>query len=282
MEKIVEINTYPTIKNAIMLCLILLGLNIALGFLIQIGQTLGFFPNIVLQKNVVLGLVNIMSFFVVLFIGFKKTKKSFNEVFKFNKVSPNLWCATIIFSFGLVIIASELDNLLFFLIPMPDFLKQIMDELMVGNLIISVFMIGAVAALTEELFFRGLILEGFTNNYTKNKAILFSALIFGFIHLNPWQFLTAFLFGFITAFITIETNSILLPLFIHFFNNSLYTISVKFKDIVSISGFNVYSMNESGFQPAWFTLSGIFFIMLGSLIFIKWKKNQAPKVSKNL
>ena len=73
------------------------------------------------------------------------------------------------------------------IIPMPDWAIEMFKDafnLSVPNII----MISIFAPLLEETLVRGLVLRGYLLNYTPNKAIIASAIFFGAIHLNPWQF----------------------------------------------------------------------------------------------
>ncbi|MDR2921722.1 MAG: hypothetical protein LBU85_00080, partial [Treponema sp.] len=107
-----ENKIYPTIKNSILLCLLFLGIQIGLGFLTGIAQIVFRYSEISLIAGVLTALTSIISFGIVIFIGFRKTKRKFNDVFKFNKVSAFLWVAIIVFMIGFVIVTSEMDNLL--------------------------------------------------------------------------------------------------------------------------------------------------------------------------
>ena len=226
-----ENKMYPTIKNAILLCLLFLGIQIGLSLLIGIFQMIFRLSDTSLLAGVLTILTSIISIGIVLWVGFKKTKRKFNEVFKFNRVPVFLWIAVTVFMAGFVIVLSEMDNLLQYILPVPEIFRDIFQTLMVEQIfIIAIISVGIIPAFTEELLFRGLILDGLKNNYSKRKAIIISALLFGIIHLNPWQFYSAFIIGLISAWICIETNSILLSIYIHFFNNALYTIAVRYKD----------------------------------------------------
>jgi len=270
-----EKKSYPTIKHAILLCILLLGIQLGFGLIIGI---LRYILNIS-ENSPIAGVFNILfsviSFFIVLLIGFKKTKRSFNEVFKINNVSIYLWLATIIFSLGFVILSSELDNIIFYFLPMPEWFKGLFGTLMIEQpLIISIIYIGLIAALFEELFFRGLILDGLYKNYSKNKAIIVSAILFGIIHLNPWQFVSAFIMGLIMAWILIESKSIWLCVYFHLFNNLLYTITERNRELIPIKGFNNAFQTSIEFQPLWFTLSGLLILSVGTIMLIKgFKKN---------
>jgi membrane protease YdiL (CAAX protease family) len=265
-----EDRNYPTIKNSILLCLLFLGIQIVLGLLFGVFQLIFNISNISLYAGIFPNLFSTISFGIVLLIGFKETKRKFNEVFKFNKVSPFLWGATIIFMIGFVIIISELDNLLNYILPMPETFRNIFETVMAEQIfIISIIVIGIIPAFTEELFFRGLILDGLNSNYSKRKAIIISAILFGAIHLNPWQFLSAFIIGLFSAWICIETKSILLCIYIHFFNNVLYTVVVRFKNLIPIKGFNTNNVTPVEFQPLWFDLIGLVILILGIILIKK-------------
>jgi membrane protease YdiL (CAAX protease family) len=267
---IMENKVYPTIKNAILLCLLFIGIQIGLGFIIGVLQLTLIIDDTSLSSGVLTALANIISFFIVLLIGFKKTKRKFNEVFKFNMVPPFLWVATIIFTTGFIIVISEMDNLLNYFLPPPEMFRSLFETLIMGqSLIISIIIIGILPAFSEELFFRGLILDGLVNNYSKRTAIIISALLFGIIHLNPWQFYSGFIIGLFSAWICIETKSILLCIYIHFFNNALYTISVRYGELVPVKGFNSNFASSGEFQPIWFTLSGVIILIIGAIMLVK-------------
>ena len=264
-----ETKVYPTIKNTILLCLLFLGIQIGLGFIIGVIQLILNLPDASPLMGIMYILTSIISFGIVLLVGFKKVKRKFNEVFKFNKVSTFLWISVIIFSFGLIIIISELDNLLNFIFPMPDFFRGIFEIFMSEQIfVIAIIFVGIIPALFEELFFRGFILDGLSQNYSKRKAIIISALLFGLIHLNPWQFFTGFIIGLIVAWICIETKSILLCIYIHLFNNVMYTLTVRYRDIVSIRGFNTNFETPGEFQPILFTLSGLLILIIGTIMLL--------------
>jgi len=265
-----ENKIYPTIKNAILLCLLFLGIQLGLGLLIGIFQIIFRLSDTSLLAGVLTDIASIISFGIVLWVGFRKTKRKFNEVFKFNGVSVFLWIAVIVFMIGFVIVISEVDNLLNYILPMPEMFRNIFETLMAEQIfIIAIISIGIIPAFTEELLFRGLILDGLKNNYSKRKAIIISALLFGIIHLNPWQFCAAFIIGLVSAWICIETNSILLSIYIHFFNNVLYTIAVRYKDLIPIEGFNSNSATPVIFQPWWLDVSGLAILTMGTIMLIK-------------
>jgi len=265
-----ENKVYPTIKNSILLCLLFIGIQLGLGILLGISQMVFKVSEITLLFGVLTALTSIISFGIVLLVGFKKTKKNFNEVFKFNNVSPLLWIGIVVFMIGFVILLSELDNILNYILPMPEMFKNVFETLMAEQIfVVAIIVVAIVPAFTEELFFRGLILDGLNKNYTKRKAIIISALLFGIIHLNPWQFFGAFCIGLFSAWVCINTNSIWLGIYIHLFNNALYTITTKYKNIIPIKGFNAINAITVEFQPLWFNIIGLLITILGIILLKK-------------
>jgi len=265
-----EGKNYPKIKNAVLLCLLVIGIQLGLGGIV--GLIIGLFgfgtDSIPYGLGIILG--QIISFAVVILIGYKKTGKNFNEVFFINKVSLNYWIAVIVFMFGFVILSSELDNVLEYFLPMPLFLEDTFESIMVEQLFIfSIILIVIVPTITEEMLFRGIIVSGFKENYSGKKTIIVSALLFGLIHLNPWQFVSAFIIGLFSAWLCLRTKSIFLCLYIHFFNNLLGLIAMKFRDILPIKGFNTAYAGEPVFQPLWFDAIGLIVMVLGILLILR-------------
>jgi membrane protease YdiL (CAAX protease family) len=263
-----KINAYPTIKKAVVLCLILLGIEIFAGIILAL--VLGFIgvDNKDFIEDLAAIYITLAAFCVVLIIGYKETNKKFNEIFKFNKISLNLWIAVIIFMFGFIIISSEIDNLLNFILPMPEFMVDVFKSMLSSDyLVISIIMVGIMPAFLEEMLFRGIILGGFRENYSQRKAIVVSALLFGLAHLNPWQFVSSFIIGLIMAWIFIKTESILPCIYMHLFNNLLAVLVMKFGDTVTIRGFNS-DISEHAFQPLWFNSIGIVLTGIGILLLI--------------
>lgn len=79
---------------------------------------------------------------------------------------------------------------------------------------------GVVGPIFEELMFRGWVLFGFMNRYTPRRAIVFSSLIFGLLHLNPVMIAYAFPFGCLCAWMVKRTGSLLPAIVSHIIVNT--------------------------------------------------------------
>ena len=106
-------------------------------------------------------------------------------------------------------------------LPMPESLKEFFGE--IGNQgWVSIFSLVIMAPLLEEWLCRGVALKGLIKNgYSPTSAIIWSAFMFGIIHLNPWQALPAFLMGLLFGWIYWRTKSLWSVIFLHAVNNGL-------------------------------------------------------------
>lgn len=77
-----------------------------------------------------------------------------------------------------------------------------------------------LAPIAEELIFRGVVLRC-SAKISGRFAIFFSALMFGLMHGNPYQFVLAFLIGIPLAMIAMKTGSIIPSIICHMANNLL-------------------------------------------------------------
>ena len=262
-----ENKAYPKIKNAILLCLFLLGIQVGAALVFGIFLRLFGLGNESMIDGVGTSFIYLLTFGLVILIGYKKTGKKINEVFMFNNIPLNLWIAVIVFMFGYVILSSELDNLIIYILPMPEFFQELFNSMLANEyIIISIVLVGILPAFAEEMLFRGVILSGFKENYSQKKAIIISSLLFGLVHLNPWQFVTAFISGMIIAWICLQTKSILPCIYIHLFNNLLSVLVMNYGDMIPINGFTV-AYYDPAFKPLWVDAIGIVLTGIGVLLF---------------
>lgn len=109
--------------------------------------------------------------------------------------------------------------------------------------IVFVLMVVVAAPILEEVFFRGVLLQGFINKgFSSQKAIFITSLIFGVIHANPWQLVGAGVLGIFLGWIYYKTNSLLYPILLHAFNNLISTIIFYFSNTENI--FDVFNISK--------------------------------------
>jgi membrane protease YdiL (CAAX protease family) len=121
------------------------------------------------------------------------------------------------------------------------------------------------APVLEELLFRGIILKGMLNmKMNPTKAIVVSALIFGLIHGNPWQTTGAFFLGLVLGWVYQKTQSLIIPILLHAFNNGIASLMMIYGNVESFGDF--FSVSE------WVIfVVGLIILLLFAFLFVKNK-----------
>ncbi len=105
-----------------------------------------------------------------------------------------------------------------------EYFIQLMSQL-TDNPVVMIIMTVIMAPIFEEIIFRGIIQKGLINKGVEPwKAILYASIIFGVVHGNPWQFISAVMLGCVLGLVYHKTKSLLMPILLHAFNN--FTLSL--------------------------------------------------------
>jgi membrane protease YdiL (CAAX protease family) len=96
----------------------------------------------------------------------------------------------------------------------------------VSVLIFNIFLIGLVAAVSEELMFRGVAIRVF-EKFVKNPHVVIwtVAFIFSAIHLQFYGFIPKFLLGALMGYLLLWTKSLWIPIIAHFTNNTFAVLA---------------------------------------------------------
>ncbi len=175
------------------------------------------------------GLTIIFCWAVMLYIR-EKAGVPFRELFPLRPVHLAFWPPVVLTLLGAMIVVAEADSLMSMVLPLPNWLKELLETLVGGPLWASLLAAVIVAPLTEELLFRGVILRGLLLHYSAPKAIIASSLLFGLIHLNPWQAVGAVMLGALFGWWYVRTRSLTLCIFGHAFNNLVAVLLFRFGD----------------------------------------------------
>lgn len=172
---------------------------------------------------------------LIIFICLKISKKIFpgkNKEFNESKsrfLLKKSMVSCICMILGFVLVKSVIiSNWILYLHIVPSkniFNTYIQNATIINTIVISIQVI-IIGPIIEELIFRkillGKLLEKFSNRPI--KAIVYSALIFGIVHLNIIQGVAAFGGGIILGLIYYYTKSIKATIFTHILNNFLIII----------------------------------------------------------
>jgi len=123
---------------------------------------------------------------------------------------------------GLVVGIGMINVLLLTLFPMTPSEEAMFEQMMSGGFVAALFSCIAAPVL-EEMLFRGIILRSFLRQYSRRAAILGSAALFGFAHLNVYQLATGFVIGIIAGWLYERSRSLWPCIVLHAAYNSAVT-----------------------------------------------------------
>lgn len=206
-------NLYPTIRQ---------GFGI-LGYLLLIAICLGMITAVISPRGNMSSLIMVLVYSISLGLTIRyASRKKGSDQFSFTPIPGISYLFIIPATIALFILYEPVINL----IPVPDWARTLFD--LEDSDPFDLFSIIIAAPLLEEILFRGIILDGFLKRYSPGKAIVWSSLLFGLIHLNPWQFIAAFTIGLATGWIYWKSKSLLPCIIIHFVTNASAVAIAKF------------------------------------------------------
>jgi membrane protease YdiL (CAAX protease family) len=226
------------------------------------------------EHPAVMGCINLVAFGVVIALGAFFAKAPLREIFPVKPVRLALVLPLLLSLAGAVIVLSEADNWMRSVLPPPQWLARFFADLIMAKHSFwgSLFALSVVAPVTEELFFRGLVMHGFLSRYSMRNSVLISAVLFGLIHLNPWQLISGISLGLLLGWWFVRTRSLLPCLAGHALANGTLLFATRFP--FRIPGFNAGSPLDSTveFQPLWFDLLGLALLVGGVWLFAAWSR----------
>jgi membrane protease YdiL (CAAX protease family) len=217
------------IKDGALLCLFLMG-------------TLAPFDVLFYLFRINLKIMERLAFLgMVLIIARRFGNRELPAIMKWRKISAAVFCSLIVMFSGIEMLRLEAVYALQIILPIPE---GFFGTEAGGNVMITVISGAVFPAFTEEIFFRGILLRRLRRRYTERRALAVGALLFGAMHLNPWQALTAFIAGLFLGWIYMRFKTIWPCIFFHAYSNVL-------------ASFMVF--------PA---IHPLLFVMLGALLFL--------------
>jgi len=245
-------SAFPSFLDAVALSIILMVGVIGVPFLLPPSA----------QSVWIEDVVRAVVFAGVLWLGWRISGRPLAVVFPIRPVSGSLMLAVVVTTVGVIVTGMELNRLVQRLWPMPEWLvSQLEAALERGPRGLVILRLAVLVPLAEELFVRGLILDGFRRRHATWRAIAGSALIFAALHLNPWQAVPAFLAGLLLGWWVARSGSLIPALVSHALVNgtfAVFALTLSRTDPASGEGALLWS-RYPGLQP----VLGVVFLVGG-------------------
>ena len=258
---------YPTIGQAFGIFGIYIVFALGVGLVFPVIFKLFGYENIPLLNLLGYTAAGVLTLWFV--VMFRKKSAGRGPIVIFGGMPLLLTILLLVLTPALAIVIEPLSTL----IPIPEMVEKIF-ALLEDKTIYTGIMVVVIGPLFEEILFRGMILDGFLKRYSPWKSILWSSLIFGLFHLNPWQFVPAFILGILMGYVYWKTGSLWLCIFVHFINNGLSYLALFFVDEQNAVVADLFPEHRD-YLLSYFISVGI--VILGTLWLIQLTKNKQLK-----
>ena len=265
---------YPNLKQSIWLVVIMVFIDIVLGSALAfMDVTLGQTPRLI---DYVIWISCLPVFALLVLYAKRRSGRPWSDILLFRTVPWKMYLPLTVSIVGLGIILFNLANFVQYLIPVPEGTLDIFRDLMGRETpyAFAFYNLAIQAPLTEEIFFRGVILGGLLAHCTQSRAIFWSAFLFAVVHMNPWQFPGALILGLVFAWWVVQSGSLLPALFGHALNNFLAVTTARLELFGPMEDWDVVV-----FLPWWLFACGVILALIGLWWFSQIAKNRGEQVN---
>lgn len=128
----------------------------------------------------------------------------------------------------------------------------------IGSLVIAILVVGILAGLSEEMFFRGALQRLLvTGTWNRHLAVWFAAFIFSAVHMQFFGFIPRLLLGAFFGYTALWTGNLWIPVIAHAFNNSLVAIAMWLRQTQTLK----VDVDTIGTEPSHGILVGLSIIL---------------------
>ena len=223
----------------------------------------------------VLAVANGLAMVPTVWLGSLICRRPWRQLIAFGPMPWRLVPVALLMGLGGFVLCSEVENMTRMVLPMPRVMVEIFKRMfdVTGAPVGAAIALIVVAPCTEEPICRGWVLGSLLPKWRPWKAIVVSGLIFGLMHMNPWQFFYASVLGFVLGWLYWRTGSVWLCAFVHALNNGLSWFFSYFNP--EIQGLTTGGYGDRPqFQAWWLDVAAAVVLVLG--IWLLHKQTPAP------
>lgn len=259
----IQKGTIPAVGD-ILMCLVVVLL--AMIYVSSIVRIFHFFGSLVATQL----LICIVPILVVWYM-----KSDVKSLFCLNRPRVSAALGSILFYIGIYSIMLVVSTLLSAVFQeSAQNVEETFAEIMEQPFVLLVLVIAVMPAVGEELLFRGLTFGSLRANYSTKWAVCVSALIFGVFHMSIVKLIPTAMLGACFAIVVSKSGSIFLSMLLHFINNLLSVVAMKYPEKIE-KIFPVLAKSEfSGIDFICLLLVGVVSAGAGYLVLKKSTINQ--------
>ncbi|RDY26938.1 CPBP family intramembrane metalloprotease [Romboutsia weinsteinii] len=257
--------TIPGISDGVVLYGVGLLLFIYIGSLVQMkfGMT-----GLGITQIMIIGLPLIFAHYI---------KTDFKKTFSLNIPEISHLISGVILWIGAYILVMLTTQIMLYIFPQNMEALEGLSKALFGedNFLVNLFVVAIMPAICEEIFFRGFLFTSFRGKKSVKGAILGSAILFAFMHIEFIKILPITILGSALAYSVYKSGSIYVSMLIHFLNNGLAVVVSHYPNGKLAA---LYSLLEVDFgNPNWIKIIGLIVISvlligISALIFNGSKK----------
>ncbi|MHB8259679.1 MAG: CPBP family intramembrane glutamic endopeptidase [Bacteroidia bacterium] len=146
------------------------------------------------------------------------------------------------------------------------------EDKSMGGLVINLLVMAFMAALSEEIFFRGLLQQLFIKNKVNaHVAIVITAILFSAFHLQFFGFIPRMFLGIVLGYLYYITQNLWVSITAHFCNNAFAVVAMHFYN-QDITGTEATANTEQPIGVAFVLLS--LAMVVGQLVMLQRYANK--------
>jgi len=221
---------YPEPIEALIVILVSFGIIFATAIIIT-AVALYLQKNSVMDGNTPLLFIIGGLFFLVIPVLYARLRKyNIRRVFRLNPAPPAILLLAIPIGLSLAILTDVLDRIIRIFLPPPDIFLQYLESMRaetISEWVLLIMGVVVIAALSEEMLFRGFLQVSLEKKGDINRAVIMSSLTWTLIHINPYWAIQIFITGIFLGFVAWRTGSVYPAMIVHGTNNLLSLVSIN-------------------------------------------------------
>ncbi len=176
-----------------------------------------------LSDDVILFFTPLFCSLIPIIFYFYATKENITDILRIKKINIKNLLLIVIMSFFIQPVLNFIALITSFIF--PNSASEVMSSISNIPFINYILVAAILPAIFEELLFRGIILSG-CKKVGILKSALISGIFFGIMHLDPHQFIYAFIAGTIFSIFVLYSDSIFASIVAHFVINFTQAVLV--------------------------------------------------------